>query len=224
MNLVVFDVDGTLVDSQNYICEAQRRAFLAHGLEPPAREAMLSIVGLSLVRAFEVLAPGAPAESLAEAYKASWADMRGKPEWDDPLFPGARAAVERLAAREDVFLGIATGKSRKGVATLFDKTGWEPHFHTIQTSDLHPSKPAPDMLLAALAETGAQPARAFMIGDSTYDMEMARAAGVHAIGVSWGYHAPDLLRRAGASRIVADFPHLDALLADLLDGAPSPPT
>jgi len=221
MKLVVFDVDGTLVDSQNYICEAQRRAFLAHGLEPPPRDKMLSIVGLSLVRAFEVLAPGAPADSLAEAYKASWADMRGKPEWDDPLFPGARETVERLAARTDVFLGIATGKSRKGVGALFEKTGWERHFHTIQTSDLHPSKPAPDMLLAALAETGADPAQAFMIGDSTYDMEMARSAGVCAIGVSWGYHRPELLRAAGAHTILTDFSGLDAALATVFDQAPA---
>ena len=148
MKLIIFDVDGTILDSQNYICEAQRRAFVAHGLTPPDRAAMLSIVGLSLVRAFEVLAPDAPAQSLAQAYKDSWADMKGKPEWDDPLFPGAHETIEALAARDDVLLGIATGKSRKGVNNLFDKTGWEKHFCTIQTSDLHPSKPAPDMVLA----------------------------------------------------------------------------
>lgn len=213
MKLIIFDVDGTLVDSQNYICEAQRRAFIAHGLEPPDRATMLSIVGLSLVTAFETLLPGGPAESLAQAYKDSWADMRGKPEWDDPLFPGALEAIEALAARDDVWLGIATGKSRKGVDNLFEKTGWARHFHTIQTADLHPSKPAPDMVLAALAETGAAPQDAVMIGDSTYDMLMAAAAGVPAVGVAWGYHAADALTQAGASRIVPDFAALAALLA-----------
>jgi len=95
---------------------------------------------------------------------------------------------------------------------LFDRCGWHDHFTTIQTSDDHPSKPAPDMILAALKETGIAPDLTFMIGDTSYDMQMARAAGVHAIGVAWGYHAHTQLREAGAEAILHDFTELHALI------------
>jgi phosphoglycolate phosphatase len=111
-----------------------------------------------------------------------------------------------------VTLGIATGKARRGVDHLLERTGWRPWFRTVQTADRHPSKPAPDMILAALAETGAAPEWAFMIGDTSFDMAMAAAAGVRAIGVGWGYHGEAELRGAGAERVVADFAELRHLI------------
>jgi phosphoglycolate phosphatase len=211
--LVIFDVDGTLVDSQNFIVEAQTRAFAAHGLPAPTREQMLSIVGLSLVQAFEQLAPEAPAASLAQAYRDAWHVMRLDPDYADDMYPGAVAAVNALARRDDLLLGVATGKSLKGVHHLFDEQGWHDHFATVQTSDGHPSKPHPAMVLKALAETGKAPADALMIGDTSYDMAMGRAAGVRTLGVTWGYHARDQLLASGAERLVESYDELMAVLA-----------
>ncbi|MEJ0092119.1 MAG: HAD-IA family hydrolase [Methylocella sp.] len=209
MKLVIFDLDGTLVDSQEFILEAQKRAFSAHQIAPPSREAALSIVGLSLHEAFTILAGAhGPIESLAKAYRDAWGAMRADPAFEEPLYPGAREAIAALAANDDVMLGIATGKARRGVVHLLERTGWRDWFATVQTADDHPSKPAPNMILSALTETGAAPNSTYMIGDTSYDMEMGRAAGVHPIGVAWGYHSGTELREAGAERIVADFAEL----------------
>ena len=89
-------------------------------------------------------------------------------------------------------------------ARLFDRENWHGHFHTIQTADDHPSKPHPSMIRKAMAEAGASPAATVMVGDTAFDMEMARNAGVGAIGVAWGYHAPERLKEAGAHRILDD--------------------
>jgi phosphoglycolate phosphatase len=208
VKLIVFDVDGTLVDSQDLIVAAQRAAFLAHGLEPPTRERSLSIVGLSLVQAMRVLVPDGPAESLAEGYKTAFQRLRADPAYREPLFPGAAELLAELSGRDEVVLGIATGKSRRGVAHLLARHGWERVFATIQTADDHPSKPHPAMLEQALAETGAAPRDSVMIGDSTFDMAMARAAGIGAVGVSWGYHRPEALRETGAEAIVGSYREL----------------
>ena len=120
--------------------------------------------------------------------------------------------VRRLAARPDVVLGIATGKSRRGVAHLVERHGWARVFATIQTADDAPSKPDPAMLLRAMEATGARPADTAMVGDTSFDMAMARAAGVRAIGVSWGYHPVAALREAGAETIIDRFEALDAAL------------
>ena len=205
MKLVVLDCDGTLVDSQNGICEAMTYAFSGFGLVPPAREATLSIVGLSLPEAFMALAPEIDAElrdKMIARYKSAFQEIRREPELHEPLFEGIAAAIEAFGRRQDVLLGIATGKSRKGVDRLFAREGWAHRFVTVQTSDDHPSKPHPAMLAAAMAETGVGPERTVMIGDTTFDVEMAIAAGTGALGVGWGYHSSDDLRRAGAHSII----------------------
>ena len=121
----------------------------------------------------------------------------------DPLYAGIAEVVAELAARDDVVLGIATGKSRRGVARILEREGWHGRFLTIQTADDHPSKPHPSMILRAMQETDANPASTLMVGDTTYDIEMARRAGVGAIGVGWGYHEPQRLVQAGAHGVVA---------------------
>lgn len=216
MQLVIFDVDGTLVDSQDLIVAAQRLAFAACGLEPPTRERSLSIVGLSLREAFAALVgPAGPIEQLAEAYRDAFTTVRADPTFEERLFPGAAAVLARLAKRPDVVLGIATGKSQRGVAHLLARQGWEGVFATIQTADDAPSKPDPGMLLRALDATNVPAGQAVMVGDTSYDMAMARSAGIRGIGVSWGYHPVPALREAGAETIIDSFDELDRHLAPL---------
>jgi phosphoglycolate phosphatase len=215
VNLVIFDVDGTLIDSQHMIVSAMDRAFAAHGLTAPPREEVLSIVGLSLETAMRALCrPDQQdfAGPLTEAYKAAFFDLRQSADHHEPLFPGARDVLDRLAAREDVILGIATGKSRRGVQAIMDLHDLHGRFATIQTADDHPSKPHPSMVSTALTETGVLPQRAIMVGDTTYDMEMARGAGARAVGVSWGYHPSAALTAAGAETVLDSFEDFDAAL------------
>lgn len=207
--LVIFDVDGTLVDSQDHICAAMSSAFAAVNRPVPARERVLSIVGLSLPQAVATLAPDLPPAAQAnvvEAYKASFMGHSGT---EPPaLFPGALAALDALAGRGDVILGVATGKSRRGLDRLILGHGLKGRFQTCQVADDHPSKPHPSMLLAALRDTGIPADRAVMVGDTTYDIDMARAASVAAVGVRWGYHPPHALEAAGAACLITGFADL----------------
>lgn len=216
LRLAVFDVDGTLVDSQAHILGAMAHAYGAQGLDCPPREAVLSIVGLSLPQAFARLEPGADAaliERLVASYKGAFGQMRAQNP--SPLYPGARAALDDLAGREDVLLGLATGKSRRGLNHLLVAHRLEGYFMTRQVADDHPSKPHPSMLLAALRDTGREPRATVMIGDTSYDMEMARAAGCRRLGVAWGYHSRGELLEAGAERVIDGYAGLLPALEEL---------
>ncbi|MDM7255673.1 MAG: HAD-IA family hydrolase [Paracoccus sp. (in: a-proteobacteria)] len=215
MKLIVFDVDGTLVDSQNLINAAMASAFEGAGLAPLPMSTVLSIVGLSLPQAIARLAPGADATTQArivEGYKESF--MGARKSDPAPLYPGARDCLDRLRPREDALLGIATGKSRRGLDAMLAHHDLARHFVTAQVADDHPSKPHPSMLYRALAETGAR--QAVMIGDTVFDIEMAANAGVPAIGVSWGYHPAEALAAAGAMAVVEDYAALSAALEEWL--------
>ena len=220
MRLIIFDCDGTLVDSQNAIFGAMTHAFGGLGLLAPTRPEVLGVVGLSLPEAFRVLAPDLQETTRAELatrYKGAFPQTGLPAIARDPLFPGCKAAIERLAACEGVVLGIATGKSVRGVHRLFDEQGWHPLFATVQTADDNPSKPHPSMVDRAIAETGASRAQTVMIGDTTYDIDMGRNARVKTIAVSWGYHALADLVAAGADATVDGFGDLDAAIDRLFD-------
>ncbi len=204
LRLIVFDVDGTLIDSQREICAAMRAAY----------DAILSIVGLSLPQAIRRLAPELSEQrqdALANGYRAHFARARRAGALP-PLYPGARGLLDALAAQDDTLLGIATGKSRRGLVELLEMHGLGARFLTMQVADDHPSKPHPAMLHAALAATGVEAGAATMIGDTEFDMEMARMAGLRGLGAGWGYHDAARLRAAGAEQVLPDMKALGAVL------------
>jgi len=215
--LIVFDCDGTLADSQHIITEAMRFAFQSAGLAAPERSSVLRILGLSLDEAATVLAPDqcqAKRDEVVRAFRERSTALRLNANAREPLFPGAASLLQKLAERQDVILGLATGKSRRSVARIIKQNDLRGIFTTIQTADEAPSKPHPAMLFQAMKETGVSPETTVMIGDTTYDIQMAASADVASIGVTWGYHTMGELRRAGAKRIVHSF----AELAGIIDG------
>jgi phosphoglycolate phosphatase len=219
LRLAIFDVDGTLIDSQHNIVAAMIQAFEANRLPRPEPKRVRHIIGLSLVEAVAALLPDLDDSchrTVAQSYRDAFFALRSRPDHSEPLFPGALAALARLEA-EGWLLGIATGKSRRGLEAMMERHGLARRFVTHQTADGNPGKPDPTMVIRAMAEAGASPRGTVMIGDTTFDMQMARAAGTFAAGVAWGYHPVSDLRTAGAQAVVDSWQALPTAVATLLE-------
>lgn len=212
MRLIMFDMDGTLIDTHALIHEHMGSAFVGAGLAAPTAEDSRRIIGLSLPVAIGRLVKSddpALIDGLVESYKGHYRASLADASDREPLYPGAWEALERLRAEADTVLGIATGKGLAGVTRILALHGLSGHFTTLQTPDHNPSKPHPGMLLSAMRETGAKPEETVMVGDTTFDMELGKAAGVATIGVAWGYHDPSELVEAGADALIGAYDELD---------------
>jgi len=214
VRLAVFDCDGTLSDGQAAICSAMAESFAETGLAAPDPHQVRRIVGLSLPSAIARLAPDETPEAqgrVVHAYKQAFFSARQRGAVREPLFDGIGALLARLHGAGWT-LGVATGKSDRGLHGCLRMHGIFDLFLTLQTADRHPSKPHPAMLEAAMADAGALPADTVMIGDTVYDIEMARAAGARPIGVAWGYHDAGELLAAGAEAVAETPAHLGEML------------
>jgi phosphoglycolate phosphatase len=208
MKLAVFDVDGTLVDSRAILKAASDAAFTALGLTPPPYDQLRQIVGLSLREGLAQLAPREEVvDQLVAYYKSSFGDLHRRPGFVEPLYPGAAELLARLKG-EGWRIAMATGKSRRGVDTIVAMHGWADLFDSTHCADDGPGKPHPAMLQGAIAALGAEPGCTVMIGDTAHDIRMARAAGVRAVGVTWGFHTRPEIEASGADVVVDTFEEL----------------
>lgn len=198
--LAIFDCDGTLVDSGATIYAALSETFRQKGIEVPDGRVARRVIGLSLTEAMAGLLPDAtPYEhaELVDGYKRNFMALRMAGRVEEPLFDGV---IELLDALEEQgwLLAVATGKSDRGLRHCLESHEIHARFVSLQTADRHPSKPHPSMVLQAIAEADAAPETSFVVGDTSFDMAMAAAAGAAPIGAGWGYHEAAELIEAGA--------------------------
>jgi len=216
VQLIIFDFDGTLVDSRTLILECHRTVFTEFGLPVPAAKDSLALIGRSLELVLAELAGAdAPVQSMVRAYGRVLPQLRAEAAFAERPFDGIAELLHGLSRRAGTLLGIATGHTSQAVVPALEALGWRDWFVTIQAADMAPSKPHPGMLLQALAGTGVAAEAAMFIGDTSFDMLMARDAGVAGIGVTWGYHTAEQLAEAGASRVVSKVEELEECLAAL---------
>lgn len=194
--LLVFDWDGTLMDSEAKIVACLQAAAIDLEIEPPPDDEARQVIGLGLIEAVERLFPELPSsryQSLADRYRQHFLVLN---KARSRLFPEARLVLQQLSS--DYLLAVATGKSRRGLENEFDETGLRPFFQSSRCADETSSKPHPQMLQEILHELGMEAGDALVIGDTEFDMQMAANAGTPALGVSYGVHDSERLLRHGA--------------------------
>jgi len=204
--LILFDCDGTLTDSHRLIVQAMQQAFASAGAQPPSVGVVRRVIGLSLSRAIEtlldedLLADAALQQRIAAAYR----DHYRRAETHVRLFPDVRVTLEALRER-GYWLGVVTGKSRPGLLRVLEAFELDELFYVWRTADCTHSKPHPAMVQECMQELGVAPARTCVVGDAVFDVQMSQAAGVRALGVSFGVADRDALLQAGAEAVVDDF-------------------
>lgn len=212
LKLAIWDMDGTIVDSREVIQTAMARSFETLDLEPPTYDQTRKVVGLGLKEACEILAPeGADIARLTETYKQAFVARRAEADFKEPLYEGAMATLERLAA-DGWLIAMATGKSHRGIRAVFEMHPLEPLFDTIWCADDGPGKPHPFMCEQAMSALGAEPHQSLIIGDAIHDIRMGLNAGIHTLGVSWGFGETAELEDVGAHEVHHDFASLNASL------------
>lgn len=205
MKLVLFDCDGTLVDSAGLIHRCMAQTFIDAGINVPEMNETREIIGLTLNLAISQLSGipmGPDVERLTQGYKNQFTAIRQEAGFDEPLYDGIAELIAELTTQDDVLLGMVTGKSRRGVRSVLERHNFERFFHVSRCADDCPSKPHPAMVLECCHETGCDVSQTLVIGDTTYDMQMACSAGATAIGVAWGYHNVERLMNAGANSVL----------------------
>lgn len=206
MKLVLFDVDGTLVESAALIHEVMARTFVEYGYSKPDVSQTKSIIGLTLdiaiTRMLHQEVVSDQIRDMAEHYKNIFIGVRQEMGFQETLFPGIIEMIAEFAKRDDILMGAVTGKGRRGLNLVMDTHGLRKHFIVSRTADDCPSKPSPSMVLECCHDTGVSPKDTYVVGDAIYDMQMAKSAGANSIAVSWGYASREELVRAGANYVV----------------------
>ena len=218
--LIIMDLDGTLVDSQEFIISATTVAFRDEGLKVPKRENILSIIGLSLTEAFRVLNKDLnekQIKKLISTFKNCY-NTFNQEQLISPLYENAKNFLENLKRNEEIILAIATGKGLKGLLQILKAHNLEAFFSKLQTSDFYPSKPDPTMLVSLMKTLKITTEDAVMVGDTDFDILMAHRAGIKSIGVLWGYHSISRITLAKPTTIVENFADLEQKITELFRG------
>lgn len=209
LEAVLFDLDGTLIDSSEVICTCFNTALVRHNLEPLPRETVKAGIGRPLVDLFTEEAKGVSVESLVQEYKRAFAQLA---PGQARLLPGARELLEPLSDQKK--LGVVTSRSSAGTTRILGEFGLLSCFSTlVGVEDAACGKPSPEPVLLALRNLGVEPDHSVFVGDTSFDMEAAKSAGSHAIGITTGSHSRSRLLRAGADLVVGDLMSLRFLIA-----------